>query len=534
MYKAIICDEDRAFLQELRLDIAWSQLDINLCGSCFDGYTARTLLEKEKPDILICSTNLIGAGGLELAATAKRLNTGAQVILTSSTEDFNCAVQAIRMGIHDFLCKPVSAYVIQKSLTRVVENLRKQDQRQARIHEGERNARTAQIQCLVFEGIHTFEERYGPAAGQQIRNMHSQICIISVDSFEQASARFTEEQKNEINSCFFRTLEQFEDRMVIFEKQHGSATCLFMGPNTNSVIHASVEIIRRIREGFREGCPDMTLTMALSSIRTASMDLQKSYKEARTAMQERFVQPLGSEIHYDRIRPGNDAMPGDLDEVPAVADLVVEIRKGNRNGVREEIEKLGKKMQEMGGKSHLFMKFYSGNIFFSIQQDLQQYGVSLPQLDLNLMHEYQQIIEMQNMNQVMRQLYSFCSRIMDALEQNGGNNGTRAVAKARAYIDENYSDHNLSMDDVANYVHMSPSYFSVIFKQETGISFTDYLISLRIHKSKELIRNSNLKIYEIAARAGYDTAAYYSTAFKKETGLSPSEYKKKYLNSRER
>ena len=65
-----------------------------------------------------------------------------------------------------------------------------------------------------------------------------------------------------------------------------------------------------------------------------------------------------------------------------------------------------------------------------------------------------------------------------------------------------------------------------IFKRETGVSFTDYLIRLRIRKSQELMQNTDLKIYEISARVGYDTAAYYSTAFRKETGVSPTEYKK--------
>lgn len=533
MYKAIICDGDRVHLQDLRQNIAWTQLGTELCGCCSDGYTARILLEKEKPDILICGVHMIGAGGLELAELAKRLNPRVRVILISDMEDFNCAVRAIRLGVHDFLCKPVSTPLIQETLSQAVEDFHRQEQAQALISEGERNTRKAQIQCLVFEGLRAFEERYGIAARQRMQNMSSQICIISIDNFEPTNPRYTDESKAEINRRFFRNLEQLEDRMTIFEKQHGSATCFFLGPNTNAVAHTRGECLRRIREGFRECCPDMTITFALSTIRPNALDLQKSHREAQAAMQERFVRAPGSEIYYDRIRSTDDIFSSELEGVPAVTDLVAEIRRGNRNGVRDEIEKLGKKMQEIGGRSHLFMKFYSGNIFFSIQQDLQQYGINLSQLDLNLMREYQQVTEMQNMNQVMRQLYSFCARIMDALEQNGSNNGTRAVAKARAYIDENYADHSLNMDDVASHVHMSPSYFSVIFKQETGISFTDYLISLRIRKSKELIRNSNLKIYEIASRAGYDTAAYYSTAFKKETGLSPSEYKKKYLNSRE-
>ena len=98
--------------------------------------------------------------------------------------------------------------------------------------------------------------------------------------------------------------------------------------------------------------------------------------------------------------------------------------------------------------------------------------------------------------------------------------------KAKQYIEEHYMNHDLSLEQVANQVHISPSYFSVLFKNEEGIAFTDYLIRIRIQRACELMMNTDLKAYEIADKVGYDTPAYYSTAFKKAMGISPTEYKK--------
>jgi len=75
-------------------------------------------------------------------------------------------------------------------------------------------------------------------------------------------------------------------------------------------------------------------------------------------------------------------------------------------------------------------------------------------------------------------------------------------------------------------VNMSPCYFSVMFKKETGQNFINYLTNIRIEKAKELLRSTNLKSYEIAYQVGYDNPTYFSTVFKKLTGMTPLDYKK--------
>ena len=83
---------------------------------------------------------------------------------------------------------------------------------------------------------------------------------------------------------------------------------------------------------------------------------------------------------------------------------------------------------------------------------------------------------------------------------------------------------SFSIDEVAGAVCLSTSYFSTVFKSETGITFTDYLIKVRMEKARGLLENTSMKMYEISSRAGYENAAYFSAAFKRYYGKSPSEF----------
>jgi two-component system response regulator YesN len=96
--------------------------------------------------------------------------------------------------------------------------------------------------------------------------------------------------------------------------------------------------------------------------------------------------------------------------------------------------------------------------------------------------------------------------------------------KARHYIGERFSE-ELSLEEVADHVHLNPFYFSKIFKQQEGETFIDYVTGLRINNAKELIAAGDLSLKEVCYRVGYKDPNYFSRVFKKVTGFTPTEYR---------
>jgi two-component system response regulator YesN len=103
--------------------------------------------------------------------------------------------------------------------------------------------------------------------------------------------------------------------------------------------------------------------------------------------------------------------------------------------------------------------------------------------------------------------------------------GSALILRTREYI-ETHLDQQLSTDEVAREMAVSPSHFRRIFKDEVGCSFTRYIARLKCEKAKELLRNPNTSIGEVALQMGFKDSNYFSTFFKKQVGASPREFRK--------
>lgn len=101
------------------------------------------------------------------------------------------------------------------------------------------------------------------------------------------------------------------------------------------------------------------------------------------------------------------------------------------------------------------------------------------------------------------------------------------ISNAKNYIRKHYSD-DITMTQVADYVHLNPSYFSKLFRTKTGLTFSVYLTDVRISQAKQLLLNPNIKIYEVCEKVGFSDSVTFNRSFKRVVGVSPSEFRNQF------
>jgi len=109
--------------------------------------------------------------------------------------------------------------------------------------------------------------------------------------------------------------------------------------------------------------------------------------------------------------------------------------------------------------------------------------------------------------------------------KNNENSHQMQLKRITEYINNNFYREELSLDDIAEQVHISSNYLSTLFKKYKEVNISEYLVSIRLKKAMDLLANTDLKVYEVSEKVGYSNSQYFSVLFKKTTGYSPIEYR---------
>lgn len=534
MYRAIICDDDEIITQGLAAFVEWNDLGIELAGTCYDGDQGMQMVENIRPDILIGDVCMPVCSGIELAKFAKQKNPDIEVIMISGYEDFKYAKEAIRAGVRDYILKPIDEDELIESLRNVVKELDKKEVGNT-IHIEQFSYRKQEMRCLIHDGAAGYVKTYGEQALQKIESVSVGIWNVYCDREIDDSDCENENVLNTECRIFHEVLQKYRHTASVYEGSNDDISFYVLGKDTGIVRSTGEEIVREIRKGIVELNGGHSVSSIGSNIYSNIRYIDMAAREVMKTKQKRFLYSGGIDVIVGEYFEKENiiSIGAGSRDVTDVRGLMTAITNWDQKSIADELALLKQAVIREGGKSYFYMRVMTATLFRNLMRELAETGVDdIIDVGIENKDAYKRYQNANNVEEAFRALEELILLIVDRLRENSKHKYIKLIKFAKKFIDEHYSDHTLSMEKVADFVHVSPSYFSVLFKAEVNTSFSEYLISLRIEKAKELIRNTNLKAYEIAEKVGYDTAAYYSTAFKKVTGYSPSEYKKIIQNKR--
>ncbi|QAY65065.1 response regulator [Paenibacillus protaetiae] len=532
MYKAIIVDDEAVVRRGLRAAIDWNACGFELLGDYTNGREAWEAVAELKPDLILSDISMPIMDGLELAASVAAHYPYMKMVILTGYDEFEYAQQAIRLKVSDFILKPVTASEMKDLLLKIRSEM---DEEAAR-HED-----ISRLQSLLRQSFPLLKERFLErlaAAGLSREELKERlayfelpelsppylITAIDIDDFNHDEWARSELDEEMLRLAAIDLAEESvkHTAALLFRSREEKMVLILSGPCEE---HALYEEAFRIAEDIRhriERYLKFTVTAGIGQVCLSSEYLPSSYKSALAALDYRFMFGKNRIISIRDIEgKKRTTLPIDWDDDRKLAAAV---KAGSLQDVHALIEQL-----VAGLKSAMLpieaCFLYTQKVVLALLGAIQELGTADKEISLDQAGLMMKVYQLHTLDEIESWMKETAGSVIQLIADNRNHYITMQIARAVQYIEEHYTLEKLSLQDICRYVHMSTSYFSLVFKKQTGVTFIEYLTRTRIVKAKELLQHSSLKLYEIAGKVGYADPNYFSILFKKHAGVTPREFR---------
>lgn len=526
MISLLVADDERWVRERLAHTIPWQAHGIHTVYAACDGEEALELIVQNAIDIAIVDIRMPGLTGLEVIQKVREKGLSTLFIIISGYADFTYAQQAIAYGVTNYMLKPVEADALVQRVEECQDILKTRQAHQQALKAADRlSANALQLQqsfwSAVVGGALPPQEitRRAALLGIPLTCARYGCLIVLAESETTITSLADAGRLSPLWAQLSGILEQAGDFMVHSFTANDS---LFFILGTNleeaALQPALAPALARLA-GLTQQETNRFL-VGTGRFRRGVGGIVTSAEEAHTALRFRFYR--GPAAIYN-IEDYNSAFYAPAYPLPQGSDvLAVHIKNGNSAKAHQA---LGQILQALpGALAPADLQMFSIHIVGEVSRHLMKDGVSphmlssIPIFYLNKIHG---IVSLSSLHRLLGLL---ADSIMADFSASAESRNRKVVDGILQYIGKNYGQ-PLSSSSVAAEFYFNPSYFSKMFRDETGESFTRYLARLRVDIAKDLLKNSNRKISDIAREVGYYDMSYFLKVFRSYTGLSPSAWR---------
>ncbi len=537
MIRVVIADDEEKVCQLIYNLISWKDVDMEIVGIAHNGMDALALVKELEPNLIITDIRMPGYDGLELISRAKSVKEDIDFIIISGYGHFEYAQSAIKYGVGDYLLKPIKKSELMSTLNKMKEKYK---------------IRTEQLsneEHLKIRLQNDIDKLRSGLFTEVLLQKETNAEVFSLDS---------------INKNYHFKFKEGCYQVIIVK-----IDCGYDEDNNSSIKLLEDKIAQVLNHNLREKCFDMelyfddcitycTLNYEINSRKILRKQLKVVLDELLVQKnvfeQVKFTLGVGTAVETieqlriscnmaqiaaaQRLIDGTDKLIEQIDVIDThkiSSGLLVELNKKmggaleifNRDGVLESISWLNesiKKESIISGKEVFKLIKEACNMYLTF---LRNYQVVFSDADKFYENFSFYANRCGSIEEIFEYLSILIGQSLDQITEDKKQADLKPIRIAKQYIQQNYMK-PISLEEVSNYVGFNASYFSSLYKKETGSNFLEYLSEVRMNQAKELLKSSNLSISAICEKVGYIDLKHFTKSFKKTAGVNPNEYRKLY------
>lgn len=544
-YKLLLVDDEEEVRKGVLRKMEWEKLGFEVIGEAENGREALETFEKTVPDIILSDIKMPFMDGLQLAEAVKTKFPNTKIIMITGFDEFEYAHKAIKLNVTEYVLKPISSQELTQVLIKVRTQLDEEtaakeniDALKAHYQKSLPILREKFLTALITNTLET-EEIQEKAQSYEIDlhgNYFTTAVITMVHGKETLNLGAEEALPQDRNRKLwedpellkFAVLNIVED--IIGKRDFGHVflhldQIIILAVSKEAEEETAIDSIFDVLEEIRQSITKylkLKITIGLGSVFDDVCYMSRSYQGAVAALSYRLF------IGADRIIWIEDIEPHRVEKI--VFDdakehaLTSAVKVGTAEEISSTVNTLFEEMKEVKASFKEY-QIYLMEMLTAILKAARNAGVDTTPLLGNNSNLLTELLRFESIERAQEWFTNISVQVMKAIVRDRQNASSHLVQRATDFIKANYSNSDLTVNEICNYLHISPTYFSFIFKKETKSTFVNYLTQVRMEAAKELLRTTDLKSFEIAEKVGYGDPNYFSYSFKKKYGMSPSEYR---------
>ncbi|MBB6694029.1 response regulator [Cohnella xylanilytica] len=529
MYNLLIVDDEKYAVAGIAQGIDWTDLPVANIFEAYSAKQARELMEREPVDLLISDIEMPGDSGIELLEWTRTHYPEAETIFLTGHANFNYAQQAIRLGSYEYIVKPIDYDELKKVVAVALRDIGEKREAKAyqetyrQYHDKWMRQKPLLVerfwQDLLGLRISSSPEKIEEAIHLYNLPLHARQIVlpilISVEEWNQPlNARDEEIMEYAIRNSAEEILLAGSPGAVIQDRS-GVNVALLYGDAGGE------EGLERLRGRCREllAAANRYFYCQLSCYIGEAAELSK-LPEMYRALLEREHDNVAETNAVFALGEGAAAKaPHSIPYAPAEEWLVL-FEAGQKAELLRRMEETIRAIREREAtaetldalaasvKHMLYRAFHRKGLPIAGGSAASRGGIrTLAQLRTWALEAVEESYE------------AYHGQIPD----------TRAVIdKIHQYVADHLTEEELKREEIARHVFLNPAYLSRLYKKETGIALSEYILQARMEKSKALLAETNRKVSDIAETVGYANLSHFAKVFRKTVGIGPKEYRQKY------